>query len=210
MKAPTWDVLRGASDSHSAGGRPKTRAQIRLRVETPAGTPAQRGSPHPVAGSLTLASSGLQPQRSLRCSLWLSVLYRNKAALVRVIEPDPVPDLAPEQMAEEGYQARLEVQVNVQAVLMVEVLRGSWQQGLRAEEDQLPISEEQAAPDEPEQVPATNVWAAMGAHQLQVSALRLHKRQLVHLSQDQPYDPVFIEVNQQEEGTPPIGRQPSS
>ncbi|XP_049526879.1 uncharacterized protein LOC125946831 isoform X1 [Dermacentor silvarum] len=42
-------------------------------------------------------------------------------------------------------------------------------QVLGAEEDQLPISEEQAAPDEPEQVPATNVWAAMGAHQLQVS-----------------------------------------
>ncbi|XP_049526880.1 uncharacterized protein LOC125946831 isoform X2 [Dermacentor silvarum] len=30
-------------------------------------------------------------------------------------------------------------------------------QVLGAEEDQLPISEEQAAPDEPEQVPATNV-----------------------------------------------------
>ncbi|KAH7932853.1 hypothetical protein HPB49_003872 [Dermacentor silvarum] len=33
----------------------------------------------------------------------------------------------------------------------------------------------------------------------------LYKRQLVHLSQDRPYGPVVIEVNQQEKGTPPIG-----
>ncbi|KAL1473940.1 hypothetical protein MTO96_021719 [Rhipicephalus appendiculatus] len=39
--------------------------------------------------------------------------------------------------------------------------------------------------------------------------LRLHKRRLVHLSQDQPYGPIIIEVNQREEGTPPMARHPS-
>ncbi|KAH7939467.1 hypothetical protein HPB52_012773 [Rhipicephalus sanguineus] len=39
--------------------------------------------------------------------------------------------------------------------------------------------------------------------------LRLHKRRLVHLSQDHPYGPIVIEVNQQEEGTPPMARHPS-
>ncbi|KAH7979062.1 hypothetical protein HPB49_007959 [Dermacentor silvarum] len=51
-----------------------------------------------------------------------------------------------------------------------------------------------------------------GIHEeeLPAQASGLHKRQLAHLSQDRPYDPVVIEVNQQEEGTPPISRQPSS
>ncbi|XP_072140366.1 uncharacterized protein [Dermacentor andersoni] len=125
-----------------------------------------------------------------------------------------------------------------------------------AEEDQLPIPEGPAPPeDEPEQapvaqvappdetvvhaVPAADAPVAQQGSMLRVwdrlqqfsddhglctmetlvtpdafnrravascfgALLRLHKRQLVHLSQDQPYGPIVIEVNQQEQGTPPM------
>ncbi|XP_077490549.1 uncharacterized protein LOC144101321 [Amblyomma americanum] len=36
------------------------------------------------------------------------------------------------------------------------------------------------------------------------SLLRLHKRGMVHLNQEEPYGPVTIEMRQEEEGTPPM------